>query len=108
MRRFFLGDTELAACGLGNGAGGWKCFCQTCGTIWGTVSGVEKAGWFSVSIPCEKHGTAFTCGGSFLKPLKWWDRFNGTSLEAQLSNADESLLRHEGLIAALWIKEHKA
>lgn len=68
---------------------------------------MEKSGWLVVNIPCRGHGTGYSCGGSFLRPLKWWDAPNGASLEAQLNSADESLLRYEALIAAEWIKGQK-
>ena len=107
MRRFFLGNQELASCGIGQKPKGWKFFCKTCGEIWGTVSGVEKTDWFCVAQPCPEHGTKFSPGGSFLRPLIWWDEFNGNSLEKQLNSFDEKVLRHEALMAAEWVLERE-
>ena len=108
MRAFFLGDTLIASCGIGEGRFGWKMFCRTCGETWGTILGLEKHEWVSVSTPCPKHGTGHYTGGSFLRPLVWWDDKNGNSLEKQLDSLDEELLRHEGLMAAEKVLKEKS
>jgi len=104
MRDFFLGDQSLTSCGASDPRkhGGWKYFCQTCGTIWGAIHGLEFD-YHCVSVKCSKHGTSYYPGGSFLRPLAWWDERNGRTLEAQLNSFDEILLRHEALIWARWI-----
>lgn len=99
MRTFLLGDKEISRCGnrSGNGRGGIAYFCAGCGKLWGRVE-LGTVDWavatWPCSLPCGTH-RAYSCPGSFLRVLTWWDERNGKSLTDQLSRADSSLLRYE-------------
>lgn len=51
-------------------------FCPVCGELWGKLVFQERreTGRYMVSSrPCELHGNRFSPGGSFYKPLLWWE-----------------------------------
>jgi len=102
MRTFFLRDKILTSCGtrIGRGTGGIAYFCASCGEVWGRVD-LGKLDWMAAAIPCGECGKPdykwgnHLCPGSFLKPLIWWDRINGNTLQQQLNNSDQKLLEYE-------------
>lgn len=51
---------------------GYRHVCSTCGELWGAVEVSTGGSYLVLTLPCEKHGTPFAVGGSFLKPLLWW------------------------------------
>lgn len=90
-REFFLRDALIAHGGVKTPTynPSLAYFCKTCGHVWGRVT-LGTGGWHAVSIPCSSHG-----GGSYLKPLIWWDYLNGRTLAQQLRSLPEPVLRHE-------------
>lgn len=93
-RSFFLRDVLIAVGGVKSPGynPSLAYFCKTCGHIWGRVT-LGSGGWHAVSIPCSSHG-----GGSYLKPLLWWDYPNGRDLSSQLRTLPEPVLRHEAKV----------
>jgi len=79
-----LGDTK-----------GYRYFCGSCGEVWGAVELAPSGRYHCVTWPCENHGNAYNRGGSFLKPLIWWDTASGGCLEKTLAHLSEPALVHE-------------
>ncbi len=96
-RGFFLRDALIAVGGAASPGynPSLAYFCRRCGEVWGRVT-LGSGGWNSVYIPCSTHG-----GGSYIKPLIWWDHPNGRDLSSQLRTLPEPILRHEAKIRLL-------
>jgi len=74
-------------------------FCPACGELWGKLVFQERreTGRHMVSCsPCELHGDRFSPGGSFYKPLLWWEFDSNEKLLEQ--RLPERLALHEALM----------
>lgn len=61
-----------------------------------------------VAQHCGECPRTYYVGGSFLKPLVWWDYANGKDLETQLGRLSETLLRREAMMAAKFVLGEKS
>lgn len=86
---------------LGGNCAGYTYTCAACGEQWGRVEIAPGPGksWINSTWPCEKHGTSFNRGGSFLQRIGWGDFSGASNLQQTLERISDGLLRHEALMA---------
>lgn len=97
-RRVVFGDHCFPLGGnLAGEARGYTYTCPHCGEQWGKLFLGKTGQWVNVTWSCQHHGNPANIGGSFLKPLLWWDR------QFSLENASIDFLLHEALVKAAQI-----
>lgn len=108
MRRFLYNGSDLSG-DFDNGRSsfarckGFRYFCGICGSIWGKLDFTDSPirTYHSINLPCANHTSQWNRGGSFLKPILWWDT-PGT-LSNLLETLPDPVVRHEALMACLQI-----